>query len=148
MPADLRERTSALMWSLAPQLSRLDEEAFLVHGDFGNRNLLVRKMRGRWRVVAVLDWEFAISSSPLADTGHFLRYEQPLHPSAEPHFSRGCLQAGGRLPENWRRLAQLVDLVALCDSLTHDQLAEAVVANWSASFHLPATIKLRKPERG
>jgi hypothetical protein len=38
------------------------------------------------------------------------------------------LEAGGTLPENWRRLAQLVDLVALCESLTHDQLADAIVA--------------------
>jgi hypothetical protein len=40
----------------------------------------------------------------------------------------GYLQAGGTLPEDWRRLRQRVDLVALCESLTHDQLAEAIVA--------------------
>jgi aminoglycoside phosphotransferase (APT) family kinase protein len=38
----------------------LEAEVFLVHGDFGKRNLLVRNILGRWRVVAVLDWEFAV----------------------------------------------------------------------------------------
>jgi hypothetical protein len=38
------------------------------------------------------------------------------------------LEDGGTLPDDWRRLAQLVDLVALCESLTHGQLADAIVA--------------------
>ncbi|MGA2459249.1 MAG: aminoglycoside phosphotransferase family protein [Terriglobales bacterium] len=66
MPADLRDDTRALVWSRAPRLADLDEEACLVHGDFGKRNLLVRSVGGRWVVVAVLDWEFAVSGSPLA----------------------------------------------------------------------------------
>ena len=128
MPADLRDRTHALVWSRAPLLAALDEEACLVHGDFGRRNLLVRSVGGRWVVVAVLDWEFAVSSSPLADLGHFLRYERASRPLAEPHFSDGYLHAGGRLPRNWRQLARLVDLTALCESMTHDQLPDTVVA--------------------
>jgi hypothetical protein len=32
------------------------------------------------------------------------------------------------LPGDWRRLARLVDLAALCESLTHDQLPDAVAA--------------------
>lgn len=60
MQADVREPARALMWSSVPQLSHLEAEAFLVHGDFGKRNLLVRNILGRWRVVAVLDWEFAV----------------------------------------------------------------------------------------
>jgi aminoglycoside phosphotransferase (APT) family kinase protein len=127
MPRDLRERTHALVWSWAPQLADLDEETCLVHGDFGKRNLLVRSVEGRWVVAAVLDWEFAVSGSPLADLGHFLRHERASRPVVEPHFSEGYLRAGGKLPQNWRQLARLVDLTALCESLTHDELPETVV---------------------
>lgn len=125
---DLRDQTQALVWSYAPQFASLDEQRYLVHGDFGKRNLLVQQVAGRWSVVAVLDWEFAISGSPFTDVGHFLRYECPSHPVAEPHFSQGYLHAGGRLPDEWRQLARVVDLIALCESLTHDELHHDVVA--------------------
>jgi len=128
MPAELRNRVSALLWSRAPQLAELDAQACLVHGDFGKHNLVVRCDGGRWTVAAVLDWEFAISGSPLADLGHFLRYERVAQPCAEPHFSAGYLHAGGTLRQDWRHLARLVDLTALCESLTHDDLPDDVIA--------------------
>jgi aminoglycoside phosphotransferase (APT) family kinase protein len=126
LSAELRERTSALMWSRKEQLAELDAQACLVHGDFGKRNVLVRCERGCWAVVAVLDWEFAVSYSPLADIGHFLRYERWSRPLIEPHFSAGYSQSGRALPDEWRRVARVVDLTALCESLTHD-LPGAVV---------------------
>jgi aminoglycoside phosphotransferase (APT) family kinase protein len=128
MAAEVRERVSALLWSRAPQLAELDSQACLVHGDFGKRNLMVRCDGGRWSVAAVLDWEFAISGSPLVDLGHFLRYERVARPCAEPHFSCGYLHAGGILPPEWRLIARLVDLTALCESLTHDELPDDVTA--------------------
>jgi aminoglycoside phosphotransferase (APT) family kinase protein len=127
MSAELRERTSALMWSRKEHLAELDSQACLVHGDFGKRNILVRREGGPWVVVAVLDWEFAVSYSPLADIGHFLRYERHSLPVIEPHFSEGYLRAGGALPNEWRRVGRVVDLTALCESLTHDDLPDAVV---------------------
>jgi aminoglycoside phosphotransferase (APT) family kinase protein len=126
MPADLRDRTSALMWAWAPRLACLDGEARLAHGDFSRRNLVVRRVAGQWSVVAVLDWEFAISGSPLSDLGSFLRYERTARPLAEPHFSAGYSHAGGTLPRDWRQLARLLGLAALCKSLTHDQLPNTV----------------------
>lgn len=128
MSEDLRDRVHSLVWSSAPMLGQLDRQASLVHGDFGKRNLLVRESNGRWSVAAVLDWEFAISGSPLADLGHFLRYEKNSRPLAEPHFSKGYLNAGATLPPHWRQLARLVDMTALCESLTHDQLPDTVVS--------------------
>jgi aminoglycoside phosphotransferase (APT) family kinase protein len=128
VPADLRGRTSRLVWRRAPELARLDEEARLVHGDFNGRNLLVRRLAGRWRVVAVLDWEFAVSGSPLGDLGNFLRFERALRPIAEPHFSAGYGHAGGALPPGWRRLARVLDAAAICESLTRSQLPDTVVA--------------------
>jgi aminoglycoside phosphotransferase (APT) family kinase protein len=127
VPGELRDRTQSLVWSNAPLYASLDGETALVHGDFNRRNLLVRRAGTRWDVAAVLDWEFAISGSPLADLANFLRYERAARPVAEPHFSAGYLHAGGRLPHDWRRLARLIDLVALCESLTRDQLPDAVV---------------------
>jgi len=88
----------------------------------------VRQVAEEWTVSGVLDWEFAIAGSPLADIGHFLRYESSVHPTVEPRFSDGYVQAGGCLPQGWRRLARVVDLIALCESLTHDALQTPVVA--------------------
>jgi len=127
LPTELRDLTQALVWSRSPQYASLVGVSSLVHGDFSRRNLLARPAGGRWNVAAVLDWEFAVSGSPLADLGNFLRYERATRPLAEPHFSAGYVRAGGRLPHDWRRLARWVDLAALCESLTHDQLPDAVV---------------------
>lgn len=126
MPADLRKCVSTLVWSFSQQLRSVKNEARLVHGDFNRRNLLVRPMDGRWSVAAVLDWEFAVSGSPLADLGNFLRYEQASRPVAEPNFSAGHLNAGGKLPPDWQRLARIVELAALCKSLAHEDLSDAV----------------------
>jgi Ser/Thr protein kinase RdoA (MazF antagonist) len=128
MAPELRDRTHALVWFWAPGLGGMDAESCLVHGDFGKRNLLVRKVEGRWNVVGVLDWEFAVSGAALIDVGHFLRYERALRPVLEPNFSAGYLDAGGKLPKNWRQLAKVLDLASLCENLTHDELPDAVVA--------------------
>jgi aminoglycoside phosphotransferase (APT) family kinase protein len=144
MKADLRDRTHTLVWSCVPQFASLENEARLVHGDFNKRNLLVQPVAGRWSMAAVLDWEFAVSGSPLADLANFLRYERAAHPLAEPHFSSGYLHAGGALPDDWRRLARLVDLTALCESLTHDQLPGTVAAELVELVR--ATIENRDPQ--
>lgn len=143
MPADLRDRASGLVWQWAPELARLDQEARLVHGDFNGRNLLVRCLAGRWSVVAVLDWEFAVSGSPLGDLGNFLRYERAAHPLAEPHFSAGYLHAGGALPRDWRRLARALDVAAICESLTRDQLPDRAIAELVELVR--ATVENRDP---
>ena len=146
MPADLRDRCRALVWSRADELAGLDHEARLVHGDFNRRNLLVRRAAGRWSVAAVLDWEFAVSGSPLADLGNFLRYERASRPLVEPHFSAGYRNAGGTLPRDWRRLARLLDLTALCESLTHGQLPDTVTTELVELVR--ATVEDRDPQLG
>ncbi len=128
MPAELRDRLHALAWSQAPVFADLDREPGLVHGDFNSRNLVVRLASGRWSVAAVVDWEFAVSGSPLADFGNFLRYERRASPVMEPHFSEGYVRAGGKLPGHWRDLARWIDLLAICESLTHDGLPDAAAA--------------------
>lgn len=128
LTAEFRERVHDAMWSRAGELAALGQECHLVHGDFNKRNTLVRRAGERWVVAAVLDWEFALSSTPLTDFGNFLRSERPSRPLAEPHFSEGYVRAGGILPKDWRRLAQLVDLVALCASLAEEWLPTTVEA--------------------
>jgi fructokinase len=93
-----------------------------VHGDFGNRNILVREENGKWVVAAVVDWEFAFSGPPLLDVGNFLRYELRSQPLREPHFSKAFVEYGGVLPDNWRDLVRVVDLTGLVELLTHDEL--------------------------
>jgi aminoglycoside phosphotransferase (APT) family kinase protein len=143
LPLDLRKRTSKLAWSFASQFAALENETHLVHGDFNKRNLLAHQIAGRWSVAAVLDWEFAVSGSPLADFGNFLRYERATRLLAEPHFSSGFVNAGGALPENWRRLARLVDLIALCESLTRDELPLDIAAELVELVR--ATVENRDP---
>ena len=103
----------------------------------------MRCLAGRWRVVAVLDWEFAVSGSPLGDLGNFLRYERAAHPLAEPHFSAGYLHAGGALPRDWRRLARALDVAAICESLTRDQLPDRAIAELIELVR--ATVENRDP---
>lgn len=123
----LARQVHEFIWSWAPRLAALDGERRLVHGDFNSPNLMVRRVDGRWRVVAVLDWEYAFSGSPLFDVGNFLRYERSARPLREPSFSSAFLEGGGVLPEDWRRVSRVVDLTSLCEILTRDPLPDDVV---------------------
>jgi len=144
MPASLCDGVHRLMWAWAPAIDALSRQAVLVHSDFGKRNLIVRNMAGRWRIAAVLDWEFAVSGCPLADIGHFLCYERASRPLAEPHFSSGYLHGGGELPEGWRELSRLLDLAALCESLSHEYLPDAVIQELVEL--VSATVDHREPK--
>ena len=86
----------------------------------------------------------ASAGSPLTDAGHFLRYEQVTRPVAEQHFSNGFLGGGGRLPQDWRQLAKLLDLAALRESLTHADLPEEIRAELVEL--VSATVENRDPQ--
>jgi fructokinase len=122
------DRFHDFVWTWAPRLAQLESESHLVHGDYGKRNLLVRRDCAAWKVVAVLDWEYAVSGSPLADIGHLLRYECASRPLLEPAFSTGFLNDQGRLPNDWRQLARVLDSIALCESLTRECIPDDIVA--------------------
>ena len=122
----LQQQLHNFIWSWAAQLRALDNQSHLVHSDFGNRNILVDRVNERWQVVAVLDWEFAFSGSPLLDVGNFLRYERPSAPLREPHFSSAFVEFGGSLPDDWRRISKVVDLTGLVECLTHECLPDEV----------------------
>jgi aminoglycoside phosphotransferase (APT) family kinase protein len=118
-------------------------ESSLVHNDFGNRNIMVREVNGRWQVAAILDWEFANSGSPLVDVGHFLRYERPERPLREPHFSRAYLENGGGLPDNWELVVKLIDLTDLAECLAQQDLPRDVTAE--VLELITATLQLGTP---
>jgi aminoglycoside phosphotransferase (APT) family kinase protein len=126
--APLSQRLHDFVWAWAPLLPDLAKDSSLVHSDFGNRNILVHEVHGKWAVAAVLDWEFAFSGSPLLDVGHFLRYEKHSTPLREPYFSRAYVDHGGVLPDNWGDAARVIDLTALVELLTHPYLPEDITS--------------------
>ncbi|CDN43792.1 phosphotransferase family protein [Paenibacillus sp. P22] len=89
----------------------------LVHSDYNALNVLGVRTGGRRELSAVLDWEFAYAGSAMADIGNWLRYE-PRGTAAEEAFAAGYRSGGGFLPERWRELSLLEDMVALCDLLS------------------------------
>jgi aminoglycoside phosphotransferase (APT) family kinase protein len=99
----------------APDLAVLHGSRRLVHADFNPKNLLAVRSDGRWRLSAVLDWEFAFSSSPLFDVGNMLRDPRPA--GFGEAFVDGFRAGGGELPDDWRRLSRALDLYSLADLL-------------------------------
>ena len=124
----LIKKLHTFTWAWADRLPNLDTQPSLVHSDFGNRNILVNEVGEQWKVVGVLDWEFSFSGSPLLDVGHFLRYELRDARLREPDFSQSFVEHGGHLPENWWEIVRVIDLTALVECLTHDDLPIEVEA--------------------
>jgi fructosamine-3-kinase len=86
----------------------------LLHADFKPANV---KWLPERRDVLVLDWEFAWAGPALFDLGQFLRWGAP-----EPFvaaLAAAYAEAGGDLPDGWRRAAELLDLFNLVGFLDH-----------------------------
>ncbi len=118
---NLGARLTQQLWSFltsnAHYFESLENARSLVHSDYKGFNILVRQIKGQWRVSWVLDWEFAFAGSPLNDIGNMLRYSH-LHPLIfESEFIHGYREQGGILPPEWKKLAKLVDLLSLCEFL-------------------------------
>ena len=126
--AELTGRLRDFMSAWAPSLPDITNVSQLVHSDYGNRNILVNEVNGKWQVTAVLDWEFAFSGSSLLDVGNFLRYDSVSEPLREPSFSRSFVEHGGELPDNWRQVVRVIDVTALVECLSHDYLPDDVVS--------------------
>ena len=126
--SELTDQIHEFGWAHANEIPNLNSKPCLVHCDFGNRNILVSDKDGEWKVAAILDWELAISGSPLLDVGNFLRHERDDHPLREPYFSRGFTENGGELPDNWREIVRMIDLTGLVECLTHDNLPDDVIS--------------------
>jgi aminoglycoside phosphotransferase (APT) family kinase protein len=79
------------------------------------------------RVTAVLDWEFAFSGSPFFDLGNLLRPPLGDRPGLAAAVAAGYRRAGGQLPEDWRRMSELVDLMAWADFLNRPTTGEDLI---------------------
>lgn len=104
-----------------------DSPVCLTHGDFNSPNILVRRTSSGWSVAAILDWEFAFAGSIWCDIGNMLRYERAGQPRYEPAFSRGLVDGGLVLEDDWFARAREADLPALCELLSRDDVPDAVV---------------------
>lgn len=116
-PAEL-DAVRRLAAGSAPDLAPAQGARQLVHADFNPKNLLVTRCRDGWVVAAVLDWEFAFSSSPLVDIGNMLRFAHERPPAFTEGFLAGYEASGGHLPAGWRRTSLALDLFSLADFLT------------------------------
>lgn len=103
------------------RLEALDGEAWLVHGDFGGRNILVRFDEGSWRVAGLLDWEEACTGSRLWDVGSLFRYASRYSATFSNCFSAGYREACDELPEDWYPAARLLDALRLVDTLNGER---------------------------
>lgn len=124
---------SARMWSFAMRhvgrLNRIRDGKCLVHADFHGRHLIMRRSREEWTVAGVLDWEFAFSGPQLFDMGQMIRY-QGMPPEYHDDFARGFADHGGELPEDWRTIGRVCDLVNLMQFLSRPELTTEMQTHW------------------
>lgn len=135
---DVSRRVARLSKAWVHLLDERTHERSLVHCDYNGANLLIRD----GVVVAVLDWEFAISGTPLWDLANMVRHYAAQDVTGP--FSRGY----GRLPERWREQAALLDIVNLMDMLTKSPVGSNRARSMALSIaaHLEA-VEGSAPER-
>jgi fructokinase len=115
-PAEL-DALRALARRWAPLVETVRDDARLVHCDYNPKNVLAVRDTGGWRLTAVLDWEFALSGSPMFDLGNALRFAADRPPGYAERFVAAFRAAGGLLPADWPAVAAAVDLFALVQFL-------------------------------
>lgn len=99
----------------------------LTHADFGGSNIVVRIDERGARVAAVIDWEFAFSGSPMMDLGNLLRPPLGELPGFEDGVARGYRDAGGVLPDDWRRLTLYNGLADWASFLGRPRINDALI---------------------
>jgi aminoglycoside phosphotransferase (APT) family kinase protein len=105
----------------------------LVHGDFNGSNILVRRRGDAWEIAAVLDWEFALSGIPAMDFGTVMRPPLGSREAFTENLARGYRKAGGKLPDDWPRIARIADLFAWADMLGRPEIAAPIVEDARAA---------------
>ncbi len=101
----------------------------LTHCDFGGSNILVRDSPDGWKIVAVLDWEFAFSGTPFFDFGNLLRKPLGDLEFFPESVQAGYTDAGGSVPTNWRKMSLLADLCAWMDFLSRPDTRPELIAD-------------------
>lgn len=105
----------------------------LVHGDLGGRNLLVRRVeKDVYKIAGIIDWEACTTGGPLFDLGSMFRYSDRYPDAWIDRFADGYRAAGGTLPDDWLRMARLIDATWVVDTLDDEQELEDVFAECRA----------------
>lgn len=94
-------------------LEECDSFQGLVHGDYKLSNLLLRKGARGWEIAAVLDWEFASAGTALFDAATMVRHSRDWDFDFEGAFGAGFRAGGGELPDGWREIVKVLDLMNL-----------------------------------
>jgi aminoglycoside phosphotransferase (APT) family kinase protein len=105
----------------APALAAVDDHARLVHADANPKNILVTRVRGGWRVDAVLDWEFSFSGCSYADAANMTRFSDGYPADFTEGFRSGfagCQLSGLPRARDWEYLGHVLDMFALSDLVT------------------------------
>jgi aminoglycoside phosphotransferase (APT) family kinase protein len=128
-------RLARLAGVLDEQAGRLDAwsgRPCLAHADANGSNILVARETGLWRVVALLDWEFAFAGTPYFDLGNAIRPPAGENPLWLTGIDAGYRSAGGALPADWPDLARLADLTAWLDFASRPEATPALLADCKA----------------
>jgi Ser/Thr protein kinase RdoA (MazF antagonist) len=105
----------------AVALTRIDDQARLVHADVNPKNILVTRTRAGWCVDAVLDWEFGYSGCPYGDAANMARFGDDYPGRFLDGFRSGFADhqpADLALAEDWGYLGRVLDMFALSDLVT------------------------------
>lgn len=108
--------TARLLKCVDHHRSLLDEvknSTNLTHCDFSPWNLVVKD----GHLGAIIDWEWASSGCGLADFGNLLREEEQYPTDFISELTTGYREAGAALPEEWKAISLLLDLVCQSDFL-------------------------------
>lgn len=100
----------------------LQGKASLVHADFDPANILVKKLEGNWKVIAILDWEFAFAGPKMFDIANMLRYAHKMPDVFTASFIEGVQSKGVVLPVNYAYQVNLLNLFSLLDCLNRMEL--------------------------
>ncbi len=127
MDPSLKTRLLQFLRQESHILDEWQQPPCLTHADFGGSNILLDDSSGEWQVSAILDWEFAFSGTPFADFGNLLRNPLGASLSFVNGLTRGYKEAGGTLPDNWRKMSLLCDLTAWVEFLTRPEANIALI---------------------
>lgn len=117
----LTQRLTAFTHEHEYVLIDISKQHSLTHADYDPSNMLVKEEEGNWKIAAILDWEFAFSSTPSVDTGLMLRYAPQLPAFYQRSFINGIKDANASLlPSDWELRAKLADMLSLLSLLASE----------------------------
>jgi Ser/Thr protein kinase RdoA (MazF antagonist) len=116
--------------------------ANLTHSDYDPANILVTQVNNKWKIAAILDWEFAYAGTYLLDVGLALRYSHKIPSYYEESFIAGIETNGFHLPTNWKKQAKLMDLLCLVQLIHYNPATKRPNANRDVVSLIADTIHL------